>query len=148
MNKLIVVLILAGIQVCWGSGALAQDRGMPPTGAVVRSEATFTDQQMALMNIQIDSRFGSQLAHRCIAARLGWFGKRRTQMPGAYPENSSIGGPQLPNKLVGHWMLDLRASREESLVWVWTSRSELGAESVMRGTICSQSEVIRGREDH
>ena len=24
MNKLIVVLILAGIQVCWSSGALAQ----------------------------------------------------------------------------------------------------------------------------
>ena len=46
-------------------GGPGANRGMPPTGAVVRSEATFTDQQMALMNIQIDS-----MKKQVIAANL------------------------------------------------------------------------------
>ena len=56
VNRLVLAgVVLAGIQVCGSSGALAQDKAAPPTGVVVRSGENSSDQQMALMHRQIDS---------------------------------------------------------------------------------------------
>jgi hypothetical protein len=66
VNRLILVgVVLAGLHVCGASRSLAQDKGTPSTGVVVRSDENFADKQMVLMRTQIDS-----MKKQVIAANL------------------------------------------------------------------------------
>lgn len=65
VNRLILVAaVLASIHLCGSSRSLAQDKGMPSTGVVVRS-GDIADQQIVLTRTQIDS-----MKKQVIAANL------------------------------------------------------------------------------
>jgi hypothetical protein len=57
VNRLVLAgVVLAGIQLCGTSRALAQEKAAPQAGALVGSGENLPDKQMALMRRQIDSK--------------------------------------------------------------------------------------------
>ena len=56
MNRIILsAALLAGIHLCCGSGALAQEKTATSSRIVIRDSSNYIDQQMAVIDKQIDS---------------------------------------------------------------------------------------------
>lgn len=64
-RPILALAVLAAIAVCGNSRALAQDKAVPSSGAVVRSDVNSIDQQLAQFDKQIDS-----LRKRLVAANV------------------------------------------------------------------------------